>query len=419
MVAKLRFPRLMRTRRRKQKAVVGIFAFEVASVMSKLVHLWAFLSSKQVDRLRKKISDSVGIKKLVSHDDDFTRGLIPGELFENMVPLTKYVARLGKNYCSDPSLKDFEHAVSDWINNGVDPFGWELPWEKMEKKANKMERFILINANLYDGMKLLSDLEQTLNDITATLDGPILLEFQNKVELKRLEVENLKEESLWNRTYDYVGILLARSVFTIFSWIKSVFGVPQLMSDAETKDSDHINPSPSIFSKYKLLDAPPDTLGAAALALHYANIVIKIESYVRFPLFLYCGRHNLYSMLPANMRAELSERLPSIKSSTSSVRDLAAERKVAMAEILEWLAPLAHNTKKWHSKRNFQQKASVSRSHVLLVQTLYFANQQKTEATIMELVVGLQYIYQADLEAFRENDRRRRERKAASLEDQD
>ncbi|PRQ59197.1 hypothetical protein RchiOBHm_Chr1g0367511 [Rosa chinensis] len=63
-------------------------------------------------------------------------------------------------------------------------------------------------------------------------------------------------------------------------------------------------------------------------------------------------------MLPANMRAELSERLPSIKSSTSSVRDLAAERKVPMAEILEWLAPLAHNTTKWQSKRNFQQKAS-------------------------------------------------------------
>ncbi|XP_004308841.1 PREDICTED: uncharacterized protein LOC101313562 [Fragaria vesca subsp. vesca] len=369
MVPKLRLsPCLSRTKRKLQagpkKAVVGIFAFEVASVMSNLVNIWRLLSNEKVDHtLRKYFSRSVGIKKLVSHDDDFIRGLVSGELFENMIPIEKFVARLEKNHCSNPRLKDFEHAVSNWINNGIDPFVWELPWEEMEKEAKKME--------------------------SATLDDPILLEFQNKVELKRLEVENLKEGSLWNITFNHIGILLARSVFTIFNCIKSVYGVPhQLMADA-----DHTSPSPSIFSKYKLLDAPPDTLGAAALALHYANIVIKIESLVRHPISLYSSRRDLYRMLPANMRAELSERLPSIQSLTySSVEDVAAEKKVAMAEIIEWLAPLAHNTKKLHSKRNFkQQKACVSRSHVLLVQTLYFANQQKTEATIMEIIVGLQY----------------------------
>nr|XP_011469733.1 PREDICTED: uncharacterized protein LOC101313562 [Fragaria vesca subsp. vesca] len=260
---------------------------------------------------------------------------------------------------------------------------------RWKRKPKRWRGSFQKNAALYEGMKHLSDLEHTLKNISATLDDPILLEFQNKVELKRLEVENLKEGSLWNITFNHIGILLARSVFTIFNCIKSVYGVPhQLMADA-----DHTSPSPSIFSKYKLLDAPPDTLGAAALALHYANIVIKIESLVRHPISLYSSRRDLYRMLPANMRAELSERLPSIQSLTySSVEDVAAEKKVAMAEIIEWLAPLAHNTKKLHSKRNFkQQKACVSRSHVLLVQTLYFANQQKTEATIMEIIVGLQY----------------------------
>ncbi|XP_004308842.1 PREDICTED: uncharacterized protein LOC101313854 [Fragaria vesca subsp. vesca] len=412
MVVKSRYGRRFRTKRRKKKAVVGIFAFEVAKVMSKLVHLRESLSPKQVDRLRKFISDSMGLKKLVLHDDDFIRGLIPGELFEKMIPLTKFVAWLGKNHCSDdPSLKDFEHAVTDWINNGVDPFVWELPWEEMEKEAKKMKRFVKINAVLYDGMKHLSDLEHTLKDITATLDGPILLDFQNKLELKRLEVENLKEGSLWNMTFNYIGILLARSVCTIISRIKSVYGVPhQIMADA-----DHTStPSPSIFSKYKLLDAPPDTLSAAAL--HYANIVIQVERAVRCS---FAGRSDLYSMLPANMRDEINERLPSIRSLTLSVIDLAAERKVASDEILEWLVPLAHNTKKWHSKRNFQLKAYVSRSHVLLVETLYFANQQKTEATIMELIVGMQYSWEAGLEALREKDRLRRALKAASLEDQD
>ncbi|KAL6126667.1 hypothetical protein ACLB2K_074713 [Fragaria x ananassa] len=388
--------------------------------MSKLVNIWRLLSDEKVDhKLRKYFSRSVGIKKLVSHDDDFIRGLVSGELFENMIPIAKFVARLEKNHCSNPRLKDFEHAVSNWINNGIDPFAWELSWEEMEKEAKKMERFVKINAALYDRMKHLSELERTLKDITATLDGPILLDFQNKVELKRLEMENLKEGSLWNMTFDYIGILLARSVFTIFSCIKSVYGVPQMMADAETKNSDHTSPGPSIFNQYKLLDASPDTLGAAALELHYAKIVIEIENIVRNPCFLYGTRHSLYSMLPANMRAYLSEKLLSIQSSTSSVPDTAAEGKATSTEILEWLAPLAHNTKKWHSKRNFEQKAYVSSSHVFLVQTLYFANQRKTEATIMELIVALHYSLQAQVESIEEAERLMRAIKAASLEDQD
>jgi hypothetical protein len=39
----------------KQKAVIGILAFEVAKVMSKLVHLWTSLSDKQVHKLRQDI----------------------------------------------------------------------------------------------------------------------------------------------------------------------------------------------------------------------------------------------------------------------------------------------------------------------------------------------------------------------------
>jgi hypothetical protein len=189
---------------------------------------------------------------------------------------------------------------------------------------------------------------------------------------------------------------LAKSLFTIFSRIKHVFGVPQLKAEAETKDSDHhISPSPSIFSKHKLVDAPPETLGAADLALHYANVIIKIEKFVASLLLCYGirSKFELYNMLPSSMKDELSERLPCIERATSSLEDLAAELKEAIAGTLEWLAPLAHSTTRWQSKRNFQKKASVSRTHVLLVHTLYFANQRKTEAAITELILGLQYIW--------------------------
>ncbi|KAK9911773.1 hypothetical protein M0R45_035663 [Rubus argutus] len=555
MVTESWFRSLWRTKKKHEagpeKAVIGVLAFEVASLMSKLVQLWKLLSDKQVARLKEEISNSVGIQKLVSDNDDFIVGLICVELFENMVRVAKSVARLGKN-CSDPSLKGFEHAISDLINNGVDPYGWVFSWKKMERKAKKMEKFISINANLYEEMEVLSDLEQTLRRMKSSddLDGVNLPEFEKKVVWKRQEVKNLKNVSLWNRTYDYTVLLLARSLVTIFSRIMHVFGVPQ-MADGESKDSDHISrsqsvsavipssvhpskndlprfasgplgrftavsgstskknrtnnfysgpisaphkdvnfysgplgkstkklgpiaatnrtirklwkshdysltnhekkpptksnrltqvgpfkgcmvtgnnspvtncylssngvrtailnvardgnadilasgnklhPSPSILSsKHKLLDAPPDTLGAAALALHYANVVIVIEKLVASPhLIGLDARDDLYNMLPASVRAALRERLkPFSKSLSSAVydTDLAGEWNAAMAGILEWLAPLAHNMIRWQSERSFEQQTLVSRTHVLLVQTLYFANQQKTEATITELLI--------------------------------
>ncbi|XP_004308843.1 PREDICTED: uncharacterized protein LOC101314139 [Fragaria vesca subsp. vesca] len=252
-----------------------------------------------------------------------------------------------------------------------------------------MVRFIKITTDLYDQMKLLSDLECTRN----RMDGPIWLEIQNDVELKQLEVENLKKGSFWNMTFDCVGLFLARFVFTIFSDIKSAYGVPQLMA----KDTDHTStPSPSIFNKYKLFDAPPDTLGAAALALKYADIVILIERLVRSPVSLYSKRRDeLYSVLPANIRDELRDRLSPIQRlSCSLVKEIAAPMKVTTAKTLEWLAPLVHNTKKWHSMWKRHQKA-YGCSQVRLVETLYFAGQEETEAEIMRLIVGLQYKKQA------------------------
>lgn len=553
------------------KVVIGVLAFEVASLMSKLVHLWQSLSEKQIVRLREEITNSVGIKKLVSDDDDFIVRLIWLEILENMVHVAKSVARIAKK-CSDPSLRSFENAFEDLFKIGLDQYGWEFTWRKMEKKIKKMERFIAVNANLYQETEILADLQQTLRRMKGNndSDGVTLLEYQKKVAWKRQEVKNLQHISLWNRSYDYTVRLLAGSMFTIFSRIKQVFGIPQMV-DAEIKDSrllnsisiprsqsvsaalqssihpsenglakfasgpiggftaksgpisrsnqtnnfysgpigrsttnsgpisaknrnvnsfsgplesgmtksgpiygsdkiskkkwlsygrsstSHVNkpqskpnrltqvgpfkgcmmagnsspvtisylssnvihsgtlnrakdmngellasgkidPNPSIFSsKRKLLDAPPETLGAAALALHYANVIIVIEKLVASPhLIGLDARDDLYNMLPSSVRAALREKLkPYNKNLASSVYDtgLAEEWSEAMAGILEWLAPLAHSMIRWQSERSFEQQNLVSRTNVLLVQTLYFANQEKTEATITELLVGLNYVW--------------------------
>ena len=553
-----------------EKAVIGVLAFEVASLMSKLIHLWHSLTDKQVHRLREEITNSVGIKKLVSDDDEYIVKLICTEIIDNIVHVANAVARLG-NKCNDPTLKSFEQAFNEWIKFGVDPNGWAFTWKKMEKKAKKLEKFISLNANLYQEMEVFADLEQTLRRMKGNEDseGNSLLEFQKKVTWKQQELKHLKDISLWNRTYDYTVLLLARSLFTIFSRIKHVFGVPQMIDIGEIEDSgvinadqiyrsqsvsallqssvhqpegglprfasgplgkftaksgpisktnrmnnfysgplsvgasatksgpgtgknrngfhsgpigrsttksgpisrisrmskkmwqthDHsqdtngkkshmksnrltkvgpfkgcmmagnsspvtnchlnsngihsgilneantdlimpgnieLNPSGSI-SKCKLLAAPPDTLGAAALALHYANVVVVIEKLAASPhLIGLDARDDLYNMLPASVRTALRAKLkPYSKSLASSSYDpdLAKEWNDAMTAILEWLAPLAHNTIRWQSERSFEQQNLFSRANVLLVQTLYFANQEKTEAMITELLVGLNYIW--------------------------
>ncbi|KAJ6767705.1 hypothetical protein OIU74_021552 [Salix koriyanagi] len=176
------------------------------------------------------------------------------------------------------------------------------------------------------------------------------------------------------------------------------------LEGAKESNADHLplgsisRTGPSIFSlQHNLLQAIPETLGAAALALHYANVIVVIEKLAASPhLIGHDARDDLYNMLPAKVRAALRERLkPYSKSLDPSVYDtvLAGEWNEAMASILEWLAPLAHNMIRWQSERSYEQQTFVSRTNVLLVQTLYFANQEKTEAAITELLVGLNYIW--------------------------
>lgn len=547
----------------QEKTIIGVLAFEVASLMSKLVHLWQSLSDKQVAKLREEIMNSTGIRKLVSDDEDYIVRLIWTEMIENLVHVARVVGRLSKK-CSDPLLKSFEQALSDLTDSGSDSYGWLLTVKKMDRKMRKMERFIMVNVNLYQEMEALADLEQTLRRMKSNddADSISLVEYEKRVAWKQQEVRHLKQLSVWNRTYDYTILLLARSVFTIFSRIGHVFGLSNVVEVAAKQsknlDSDHIhrsrsvafmqssvhpsenniyrfasgplnrvtrksgpvlrtnnasisgplgnslaasspvsgkhdaisshsaplgrsstksgplekanksvlklfqfrnqsshsqgksptskpnqliamgplggcmmggNTSPvkscnlnanlegikdesieqhgqnnlfpsksSIFSsKNKLLTAPPETLGAAALGLHYANIIIVIEKLVVSPhLIGHDARDDLYNMLPASIRAALRSKLkPYSKSLNSSIYDtvLAGEWNEAMTGILEWLAPLAHNTIRWQTERSFEHQNLVSRTNVLLVQTLYFANQEKTEATIAELLVGLNYVW--------------------------
>ncbi|XP_014514848.1 uncharacterized protein LOC106772776 [Vigna radiata var. radiata] len=143
-----------------------------------------------------------------------------------------------------------------------------------------------------------------------------------------------------------------------------------------------------------LVYAPPSTLGGCALALHYANVIIVIEKLLRYPhLVGEEARDDLYQMLPTSLRASLKAKLKSyVKNLAIYDAPLAHDWKENLDGILNWLAPLAHNMIRWQSERNFEQHQIVSRTNVLLLQTLFFADRERTEESICQLLVGLNYI---------------------------
>ncbi|KAL2323144.1 hypothetical protein Fmac_027523 [Flemingia macrophylla] len=509
------------------KEVIGILAFEVAGLMTKVANLWHSLSDREVMNMREWIAKSVGVKMLVCDDHSFLMELALSEILNNFESLARSVARLSKR-CRDPIYHGYEHFVHNPAQHYLRWCGWEYAWKKMERRVKKMERFVAAMSLLSQELEVLAETEQTFRrmKVNREVHGVKLLEFHKRVMWQRQQVKNLRDMSPWNRSYDYIVRLLARSLFTILERIVLVFGnshipienqqnddSPPLNSnnnhltrshsfstlmhssfnpfktnlhgfcsepfeskpklnagfvldnskskrkqkelevfhseskqfkpsgpfkecmsvgnsspiviqtrvptnggsmrlvDCHVKNIDNMKPMDKLYLIWRtriyfklsvkgMLKAGPSTLGGAALALHYANVIVLIEKMVSAPRLIDLEtRDALYDMLTTNLRTALRGKLKwYAKSKRATVHEasLAVEWSMVLSHILEWLAPLAHNMIKWHSVRNFEREQSASKANVLLVQTLYFANQAKAEAAIVELLVGLHYMCKID-----------------------
>lgn len=421
-----------------KKSNVGVLAFEIAGLMSKLLHLWQSLSDKNITRIHDDSLSLEGVQKIVSNDQDFLLGLACAEFAENLRLLAKFVSRITKK-CEDQNLRCFERLFQEFVNSGRDPHNWVLSLKEMEARIKKMDRYVTVTATLYKEMDELSVLEnglsksskycKDLSNNESSIKEQKIYELQQKIFWQRQEVKYMKDRSLWNRSFDSVTLMLVRSIFTVSARIKLVFGIGQcppslsrsLSASATVYPSDQNPSAPStpfvsgplksskldetkdlgdgfFESNSKLLKPPATTLGAAALALHYANLIIVIEKMIKSPQLVGVdARDDLYAMLPSSIRSLLRARLKGVGFSASDPM-LAGEWREALGRILGWLSPLAHNMIKWQSERSFEQQNLVPKTNVLLLQTLYFANKEKTEAAITELLVGLNYIWRFERE---------------------
>ncbi|XP_057538849.1 uncharacterized protein LOC130816712 [Amaranthus tricolor] len=490
------------------KQTIGILSFEVANVMSKLIHLHQSVSDQEISKLKNEIIKSEGVKKLVSCDESYLLELAYAEKLDDLNRVAEVVSRLGKK-CTEPVLLGFEHVYGDIISGKIEIKEYGFLVKDMEGMIRKMERYVGFTANLYGELEVLDELEKVNNKCQLNQNGESYRAIQQKLSWKKQDVRHLKEISLWNQTYDKVVELLARTVCTLYAKICVAFGnrncgktesvksigkveskhslrvislssercekkLPtqlslnkgeidlfdlrrdfvypcapspgrifmeclSLSSSASRVDDDEDDYSfsdqdrhasghsimngmereHSIDSKVGFYNggdqgkvcysmsasrfgpksrlgthATPSTVGGSALALHYANVIIVIEKLLCYPHLVGDeARDDLYEMLPSSLRKSLRMNLKShFKNLAIFDGALAHDWKEKLDQILKWLAPLAHNTIRWQSERNFEQQQIVKRTNVLLLQTLYFADREKTESAVCDFLVGLNYI---------------------------
>lgn len=543
-----------------ERQIIGILSFEVANVMSKIIHLHKSLTENEISKLKNEILKSEGIKTLVSSDEKMLLELALLEKFDDLNRVASVVSRLGMK-CTIPALQGFQHVYGDISSGVIDIKELGFLVKDMESMVRKMERYVNSTVSLYGEMEVMNELEVATKKFEQNHHEESKKAFEQKLTWQKQDVKHLKNVSLWNRTYDKVVELLARTVCTVYARIHIVFGDGLLKSDASNllvsrsqvglsktlwpviKDSgqrsshldvlkevqgdaslikststkcngynlarpvveerleqrsasfrptlgsqkgerglfshedfnlpcgmspgrmfmeclslsssaskvddddvddaaiyddknsqlsgcfsvasgvvcEHPNfsgcfvhringgPSSKDRRKFKgnlvnskrfglrsklLVYAPPNTVGGSALALHYANVIIVIEKLLHYPhLVGEEARDDLYKMLPTSLRKTLKTKLKSyVKHLAIYDAPLAHDWRDKLNAMLKWLAPLAHSMIRWQSERNFEQHQIVTRTNVLLLQTLYFADREKTEAAICELLFGLNYM---------------------------
>ncbi|CAI9776893.1 unnamed protein product [Fraxinus pennsylvanica] len=541
----------------QEKQVIGILSFEVANVMSKIIHLHKSLTDVEIVKLKNEILKSEGIKALVTNDESMLLEIALVEKLDDLNRVASVVSRLGKK-CTIPVLQGFEHVYLDLVSGLIEVKELGFLVKDMESMMRKMERFVNSTASLYSEIEVMNELEVATKKFQQNQHEESRKAFEQKLMWQKQDVRHLKDVSLWNRTYDKVVELLARTVCTVYARICITFGdgiskkdilnasvsrsqvnfsgsLQQLKQESGHKSNQldlnlavqtnasstksfsakssgygHSVPIEKVQSEEKTLNfrpqvelhksvcglfdpeafnfkcamvsgrmfmeclslsnstlkvddddyvshddrssqisgrcsvssgvkreqlnlsgysirslnsdpfgdnqrpcksgsvnvvrfgpksslmvyAPPSTVGGSALALHYANVIIVIEKLLRYPhLVGEEARDDLYQMLPASLRKILKIKLKSyIKDLAIYDAPLAHDWKERLNEMLKWLAPLAHNMIRWQSERNFEQHQIVTRTNVLLIQTLYFADREKMEAAICEILVGLNYI---------------------------
>ncbi|XP_010923238.1 protein PSK SIMULATOR 1 [Elaeis guineensis] len=427
---------------------IGILAFEAAATMCRLASLHRSLSDTENLKLRSDTMRSRGVAYLNSTDQALLLRLACAEFIADLDRAAAAVSRLAFR-CQGGLAQGFDRVYTDLKAGSAYPDRLGLSVKGVEKRMKRMERRVAATARLYEEMEVLAMLEAS-NRKWDRYSGPIPLQKPSKAETVKLELKSqrqkvlqLKEKSLWNQSYDMAVCLMAEAVCAVFARICTVFGPfvpglpPVLVSRGTSRatvvpapcklrlyprfpakhssgplerpvvDNVIITNSCPIFSSTKesepkhwsrLLQPAPHTVGGAGLALRYANAIALAEKVLMTRSNSSepekgeaAAREELYEMLPAGLRAMVRSKLRDCwKQRGPKDGRMAQGWKEAVERILAWLGPVANDTIQWHEEQHMDRRQRFDRRpRVLMLQTLHFSDREKTEAAIVEVLVGL------------------------------
>ncbi|KAJ0979542.1 hypothetical protein J5N97_015016 [Dioscorea zingiberensis] len=438
-----------------QDEVVGILAYEAAATMARLVSLHKALSEPEILRLRSDIMRSQGVSYLNSTDQPFLLRLACAELMTDLDRAASVISRLDKKRQTPAQVKRFNRVYTDLkAGNSADLeqyFGSWFSKKEVEKKVRKMEKFIVATSKLCTEMDALEVSRQKLNKQWTRYSGPIpaqkLTDTTNEIltdiKSQHQKIHKLKDESLWNQTFEKVVKIMAPSAFFIFARICAVFGpfVPGLPPVVTLDGKNHqsicfapvsklrvhprlsssgpmekkqvevaIRNSCPIFGSKdreeaqgnwrKDLEAPVNSVGGSSMALRYADVIVSAEKILVMKSTMEekerrrgenAVRHEVYEMLPMRLREAVRKKLRECWRDPGPLDGCLADGwKEAVERILRWLGPMAHDTLRWQAERNMDRRRWFDpQPKAFLLQTLHFSDMEKTEAAIVEVLVGL------------------------------
>ncbi|XP_057770138.1 protein PSK SIMULATOR 1-like [Salvia miltiorrhiza] len=368
---------------------LSILSFEVANTIVKGSSLMQSLSKRSIRQLEEIVLPEKGVQQLVTNDMDELLRIVASDKREELKVFAGEIIRFG-NRCKDPQWHNLDRFFE---KRSRDRTPQKQLQETAESVMMQLMTLVQLTAELYQEL-------HTLDKIELEYQRKRLEEFRfnaiqrgdrdNSLNVLATELKNqkklvktLKKKSLWSRTMDEVMGKLVDIVLFLNQEINHTVWQSSEIPDKEINNNRQ-------------------RLGPAGLALHYANIILQIDSIVaRSNSIPQSSRDTLYQGLPPNIKDSLRSKLQSFHVE-KEVFLLFFKCKDEMEKTLHWLVPVATNTAKahhgfgwvgeWGNTGSESNNRAAGPIDIMQIETLHHADKQKTEAYILDLLAWLNYL---------------------------